>query len=121
MQKVQGKVRVATCEVQKKHILTIIFKVFRCWHIFSTALTFCMLDNPFHAFDVVGCFFFFFSKLTFSKHIFQEHYQSTRQTIWIQIRTDVLSVLKWAQNVCKGYKQTAKVAISRQNVNVSIM
>ena len=66
MQKVQGKVRVATCEVQTKHILTIIFKVFRCWHIFSTALTFCMLDNPFHAFDVVGCFFFVF-KINFFK------------------------------------------------------
>ena len=98
--------------------------VFRCWHItllgFESALTLCMLDNPFHAFDAV-CWCFFF-KINFFKYIFQEHYHLLEcQTIWIQFRTDVLSVLNWAQNVCKGYKQTLKVAISRQNVNVSIM
>ena len=29
------------------------------------------------------------------------------QTVWIQIRTDLLSVLIWVQTVCKGYRQTA--------------
>ena len=32
------------------------------------------------------------------------------QTIWIQIRPDVLSGLIWVQTVCKGYQQTTKVA-----------
>ena len=36
------------------------------------------------------------------------------QTVWIQIRTDVLLVLIWIQNVCKGYQQTTKVATSME-------
>ena len=28
------------------------------------------------------------------------------QTVWIQIRPDVLSGLIWIQTVCKGYQQT---------------
>ena len=28
------------------------------------------------------------------------------QTVWTQIRTDILSVLIWVQTVCKGYQQT---------------
>ena len=31
------------------------------------------------------------------------------QTVWIQIRTDILSVLIWVQTVCKCYQQTTKV------------
>ena len=31
------------------------------------------------------------------------------QTVWIQIRTDILSVLIWVQTVCKGYQQTTEV------------
>ena len=50
--------------------------VFRCWHItllgYESALTLCMLDNPFHAFDAV-CWCVFF-KINFFKYIFQEHY-----------------------------------------------
>ena len=38
--------------------------------------------------------------------------------IWIQIRTDVLSVLIWIQTVCKGYQQKTKVAASKERVNV---
>ena len=34
------------------------------------------------------------------------------QTVWIQIRTDILSGLIWVQTVCKGYQQMTKVAIS---------
>ena len=28
------------------------------------------------------------------------------QTVWIQIKTDILSVMIWVQTVCKGYQQT---------------
>ena len=36
------------------------------------------------------------------------------QTAWIQIRTDILSVLIWVQAVCKSYQQTTKVSISKE-------
>ena len=31
------------------------------------------------------------------------------RTVWIQIRTDVLSGLIWVKTVCKGYKQMTVV------------
>ena len=40
------------------------------------------------------------------------------QTIWIQIRTDILSVLLWVQTVCKGYHQTTKVVASKERVDL---
>ena len=33
---------------------------------------------------------------------------SESQAIWIQIRTDILSVLIWVKTVCKGYQQMTK-------------
>ena len=42
--------------------------------------------------------------------------QSECQTVWIQIRTDILSVLIWVQTVCKGYQQMTKVAASLERV-----
>ena len=41
------------------------------------------------------------------------------QTVWIQIWTNVLSVLTWVQTVCKGYQQTRKVTASKERVNFS--
>ena len=38
------------------------------------------------------------------------------QTVWIQIRTDILSVLIWFQTVCKAYQQTTKVTTSEEIV-----
>ena len=38
------------------------------------------------------------------------------QTVWIQIRTDVLLVLIWVQTVCKGYQQATKHIISGLHV-----
>ena len=35
--------------------------------------------------------------------------RSECQTVWIQIRPDVLSGLIWVQTVCKGHQQTALV------------
>ena len=36
------------------------------------------------------------------------------QTVWIQIRTDILSVLIWVQTVYKGYQLTIKVAARKE-------
>ena len=43
--------------------------------------------------------------------------QSGCQTVWIQIRTDIMSVLIWVQMVCKGYQQMTKVTASKERVN----
>ena len=37
-------------------------------------------------------------------------------TAWIQIRTDILSVLIWIQTVCKCYQQTTKVTARKKRV-----
>ena len=39
------------------------------------------------------------------------------QTVWIQIRPDVLI---WVQTVCKGYQQMTKVATSGESVMTQI-
>ena len=36
---------------------------------------------------------------------------SQSQTVWIQIRTNIVSVLIWVQNVSKGYPQTTKLLL----------
>ena len=38
------------------------------------------------------------------------------QTVWIQIRTNILWVLIWVRTVCKGYYQTTKVTDSKERV-----
>ena len=53
-----------------------------------------------------------FFKINVFKTVFQEHYQ--RQTVWIEIRTDILSVLILVQTVCKGYQQTTKATTSKE-------
>ena len=50
----------------------------------------------------------YFSKSIFLEKI-QSGIQSECQTVWVQIRTDILSVLIWVQTVCKGYQQTTLV------------
>ena len=39
------------------------------------------------------------------------------ETAWIQIKTDILSVMIWVQTVCKGYQKTIKFTTSRERVN----
>ena len=56
---------------------------------------------------------FLFIKTNFQKII--SGTLSECQTDWIQVRTDILSVLIWDQTVCKGYQQT-RVAAGRQRV-----
>ena len=38
------------------------------------------------------------------------------QTVWIQIRSNILLGLIWVQTVCKGYQQTTKFASNGQRV-----
>ena len=59
----------------------------------------------------------FFSKLTFQKKKISETL-AEHQTVWIQVRTDVLSVLIWVQTVCNAYQQTTEVAASKERVNL---
>ena len=57
-------------------------------------------------------FFFFFKKLS--------GIPSEYQTVWIQIRPDILSGLIWVQTVCKSNQQTTKVATSGERVKLLI-
>ena len=61
----------------------------------------------------VVCFFF---KINFFKKFFQEYHLGIKKLIWIQIRTDNLSVLIWVKTVFRGYQQTRLV---HRNSNVS--
>ena len=58
--------------------------------------------------------------LTFFKSFFFQKILSGTlsecQTVWIQIRSDILSVLIWIQTVCNGYQQMTKVAPSKESV-----
>ena len=59
------------------------------------------------------------SAVFFQNCLFQEIFSRTLlecQSVWIQIRTDVLSVLIWVQTICKGYQQTTKVAACKEIV-----
>ena len=71
---------------------------YECWVIFHALLSSA----------------YYFSKSTFLKKIFREHYLAECQTVWIQIRTDILSVLIWIQTVCKGYQRMTKVAAGKK-------
>ena len=57
----------------------------------------------------------FFFKFNFFKKFFQE-LLSECQTVCIQIRTDILSVLIWVQTVCKGYQQMTNIATCKERV-----
>ena len=61
-------------------------------------------ESHFLRFYFQNCFFF--SKILSGT-------LSECRTVWIQIRTGVLSVLIWVQTVCKGYQQTTIVATSK--------
>ena len=74
-------------------------------------LSICMLGN---------CSCFYFRLLTFFKMKFLRINHpgppSECQTVWIQIKTDILLVFIWVQNVCKGYWQTTKLSTGMQRV-----
>ena len=69
----------------------------------SPLLNLCLLGN-------FPCFFvicWFFQNQLFGKILSGS--PSECQTVWIQIRPDILSGLIWVQIVCKGYQQTTPV------------
>ena len=70
-------------------------------------LTLCML-GIFHVLTFFKINFFF-------RKILSET-PSMNQTVWIQIRTDILLVLISVQTVWKGYKQTTKVTTGKERV-----
>ena len=57
----------------------------------------------------------FFQNQFFKKIILSETL-SECQTVWIQIRTNIVSVLIWVQTVCKDRQQITKVATSKGRV-----
>ena len=73
-------------------------------------LTLCMLGN----FVCLFCRLLFFFKSTFSKNL--SGIPSECQTVWNQIRPDILSDLIWVQTVCKGYQQTTIIATSGERI-----
>ena len=81
-----------------------------CNSVMVTMLLF--LSSPgriFLTLYILGICLVIFSKLTF-QNIFE------CQAVWIQIRTDILSVLILVETVCKGYQHTTKVAASNERV-----
>ena len=63
---------------------------------YGKKLTICMLG----IFSLLLIFF----KINFLKKIFQG-YPPKSQTVWIQVRPDILSSLIWTQSVSKGYSE----------------
>ena len=73
---------------------------------FPITSDYCLLGN-FACFKFC-CGLLIFFKIIFFKNCFG-NIPSECQTIWIQIRPNILSVLIWVQTVCKGYQQTTQV------------
>ena len=80
--------------------------------VYLFPLTLCMLGN-FTCFFVI-CGFFFFSINFFQKHL--SGIPSECQTVWIQIRPDILSGLICVQTICKGYQQISNVTSRGERV-----
>ena len=58
----------------------------------------------------------FFQNNIFKK-FFHKHNQG--QMVWIQISTEIMSVLIWVQTVCKGYQQMKKTdRYTKERVNI---
>ena len=69
-------------------------------------LILCMLYN-------FSCFVCLFSN---SLDPDQDRHYVCPKTVWIQIRTDIMSVLIWVKTVCKCYQQTTKDAGGKERV-----
>ena len=61
----------------------------------------------------------FLQKLTFSKDSFRKTFIVLSQTVWIQIKTNILQVIIWVQTVCKSYQQMTKVAAARKELTLT--
>ena len=79
-----------------------------------------MLGNVFHKFLMSADFF----QIQLFQKILSE-ISTWCQTVWIQIRPDILSGLIWVQIVCKGYQQIyymslfSKERVKKTNSRVS--
>ena len=62
-----------------------------------------------------------FARLLLSSDFFQ-HLHFKKQSVWIQIRPDIMSGLIWVQTVCNGYQEKLQILsadnTSRQRVKV---
>ena len=98
------------CICAQSALLGIAFSI-----IMIILLTICMLGN-FQLFCLLQPFF--------QNKLFQKNLSGTLsecQTVWIQIRPDVMSDLLWVQIVCKDYQQTTTFAAGSQRVHVCSM
>ena len=73
-------------------------KYFYLWFLFQPL---CLLGN----FALFLSSADFISKSTFFPKL-SPRISSECQTVWIQIRYNVLPALKWIQTVCRGYQET---------------
>ena len=78
------------------------------WMLFT--LTLCMLGN----FSCFCCHLLTFSILTFQKNL--SGTLSECKTVWIQIRTDILSVLILVQTICKIISRSQKLPLARKEL-----
>ena len=70
-------------------------------------LSICMLGN--------------FSSFCCHLLAFKKNRNTIRVSVWIQIRTDILSVIIWVQTVCKGYQLKAATSKKRVNKHTSML
>ena len=75
-----------------------------CFIYVAFMLTGVQIFNSLHAWKF---FMLFCHQLIFLKKISFPGIPLECQTVWIQIRTDIMSVLIWIQIVCKAYQQLA--------------
>ena len=63
------------------------------------------------------CCLLIYFKINFFEKFFQDYHQC--QTVWIQIRPDIMSGLIWIQTICKGYHQMTQTGneLSHNNIN----
>ena len=88
----------------KNSFRNITAKTNKLWLIIIKIINWIILHAFLSSADFFCCFYF--SKINF---FILSGIPSECRTVWIQIRTDIQSVLIWVQTVCKGYQQTTLV------------
>ena len=85
-----------------------------------------LIPEKYNTHELFACWVIFDDFLSsadfFQNYLFQKILSGTLsecQTVWIQVRTDILSVLIWVQTVCKGYQQTTKFTASKERVKTT--
>ena len=105
---------------KKEHFYDALKSILSRWNFYIPEI---YILNSLHAdtfFMLVLSSAYFFQNELFQKKSFRNAIRC--QTVLIQIRTDVLSVLIWITTVCKGHhQQTTKVAASKLGVRALFM